>query len=38
MVANDVKNGGDGASLLRLEAGDVRSREINGILRRKRRR
>ena len=38
MVANDAKNGGDGSSLLRLEAGDVRSREINGILRRRRKR
>lgn len=38
MVANDVKNGGDGASLLRLESGDVRSRDINGILRRRRKR
>ena len=38
MVANDAKNGGDGASLLRLEAGNVRSREINGVLRRRRKR
>lgn len=38
MVANENKNGGDAASLLRLEAGNVRDREINGILRRKRRR
>jgi hypothetical protein len=38
MVANDVKQGGDGASLLRLESGDVRNREVNGILRRKRKR
>ena len=33
MVANDVKNGGDGASLLRLEAGDVRDRDGNFIVR-----
>lgn len=38
MVANDVDNGGDGASLLRLEAGNVRDREINGVLRRRRKR
>lgn len=38
MVANDVKSGGDGASLLRLEAGEARDRSIDGILRRKRKR
>ena len=38
MVANENKNGGDAASLLRLEAGDVRSRDLNGILRRRRKR
>ena len=38
MVANDVKQGGDAASILRLEAGNIRSREINGVLRRKRKR
>ena len=37
-IANENKNGGDGASVLRLEAGDIRSREINGVLRRRRRR
>jgi hypothetical protein len=38
MVANTVKEGGDGRSVLQLEAGVIRDREINGILRRKRRR
>ncbi|KAL7556364.1 hypothetical protein ACA910_006290 [Epithemia clementina (nom. ined.)] len=37
MVTQNVKSGGDGASILQLEAGEERSREINGILRRKRR-
>jgi hypothetical protein len=38
MVANTVKEGGDGRSVLQLDAGVIRAREINGILRRKRRR
>jgi DnaJ domain len=38
MVADTVKSGGDGRSLLQLEAGVVRDRSIDGILRRKRRR
>lgn len=38
MVTESVKSGGDGKDILKLEAGDVREREINGILRRKRRR
>jgi hypothetical protein len=37
MVTDNVKNGGDG-NILRLEAGDVRDRGIDGILRRRRRR
>jgi hypothetical protein len=36
MVAQSVKDGGDGGDVLRIEAGEERSREINGILRRKR--
>jgi hypothetical protein len=38
MVADTVKSGGDGRSILQLEAGVVRDRSIDGILRRKRRR
>lgn len=38
MVADTVKSGGDGRSLLQLDAGTVRDRGIDGILRRKRRR
>ena len=38
MVTDSVRNGGDGRDMLRLEAGEIRSREINGILRRKRNR
>lgn len=38
MVTQSVKQGDDGRDVLRLEAGEVRSREINGILRRKRKR
>jgi hypothetical protein len=38
MVSQSVKNGGDARDMLRLEAGDVRSRDINGILRRRRKR
>ena len=40
MVTNAVNsgNGADAASILRLEAGDIRDRQINGILRRKRQR
>lgn len=38
MVTQNLKNGGDGMDVLRLEAGDVRSREINGVLRRRRKR
>jgi hypothetical protein len=38
MVANTVKAGGDVKSVLQLEAGDIRDRSIDGILRRKRRR
>jgi hypothetical protein len=38
MVADTVKAGGDGRSLLQLEAGTVRDGAIDGILRRKRRR
>ena len=38
MVAQSVKDGGDGRDLLRLEAGVVRDRNIDGILRRRRKR
>lgn len=38
MVTENVKNGGDGSSILQLEAGDIRDRQIDGILRRRRRR
>ena len=38
MVTDSVRNGGDGRDMLRLEAGEIRSRDINGILRRKRKR
>jgi len=38
MVTENVKKGGDGTSLLQLEAGDIRDRQINGILRRRKRR
>jgi hypothetical protein len=38
MVANTVKSGGDGRSVLQLEAGVIRDQDINGVLRRKRRR
>ncbi|GKY90585.1 hypothetical protein MPSEU_000032200 [Mayamaea pseudoterrestris] len=38
MVSASVKNGGDGRDMLRLEAGETRSRDLNGILRRKRKR
>lgn len=37
MVTNAVNSGGDAASMLRLEAGAVRHRSIDGELRRKRR-
>jgi hypothetical protein len=38
MVANTVKSGGDGKSVLQLDAGIVRDRTINGVLRRVRKR
>lgn len=38
MVADTVKSGGDGRSLLQLDAGVIRDRTIDGVLRRKRRR
>jgi hypothetical protein len=38
MVTENMKSGGDGKDVLRLESGDVRDRSINGILRRRRRR
>ena len=38
MVAQSVKEGGDASNLLRLEAGVVRDRNIDGILRRRRKR
>ena len=38
MVANTVKEGGDGKSVLQLDAGVIRDRAIDGILRRKRKR
>jgi hypothetical protein len=38
MVTNAVNSGGDATSILRLEAGDVRDRQIDGLLRRKRKR
>jgi len=38
MVTQSVKNGGDGKDILKLEAGDIRDRQINGILRRRRKR
>ena len=38
MVKNDVASGGDGKSVLQLEAGETRNREINGTLRRIRKR
>lgn len=38
MVSNSVKSGGDGRDILQIEAGSIRDRQINGILRRKRRR
>lgn len=39
MVSNAVKDGKDGASLLRLDAGDIKevNGKIDGVLRRKRR-
>jgi len=38
MVTQSVRSGGDGRDVLRLEAGTVRDRNIDGILRRRRRR
>jgi DnaJ-class molecular chaperone len=38
MVANTVKEGGDSKSVLQLDAGIIRDRAIDGILRRKRKR
>jgi DnaJ domain len=38
MVTNAVNSGGDATSILRLEAGDIRDRQIDGMLRRKRKR
>jgi len=38
MVTQSVKSGGDGRDMLRLEAGTVRDKNIDGILRRRRRR
>jgi hypothetical protein len=38
MVADTVKSGGDGRSLLQLDAGTIKGDQIDGILRRKRRR
>ena len=38
MVTQSVRSGGDGRDMLRLEAGTVRDREIDGVLRRRRRR
>jgi hypothetical protein len=38
MVTENMKSGGDGKDILRLESGDVRDRGIDGILRRRRRR
>lgn len=38
MVTNTVKEGGDARSVLQLEAGVIRDRAINGILRRRRKR
>jgi DnaJ domain len=38
MVADTVKSGGDSRSLLQLETGTVRDGQIDGVLRRKRRR
>jgi hypothetical protein len=38
MVTENMKSGGNGQDILKLEAGDIRDRSINGILRRKRRR
>eukprot|EP00522_Entomoneis_paludosa_P013435 CAMPEP_0172461212 /NCGR_PEP_ID=MMETSP1065-20121228/39664_1 /TAXON_ID=265537 /ORGANISM="Amphiprora paludosa, Strain CCMP125" /LENGTH=223 /DNA_ID=CAMNT_0013216463 /DNA_START=154 /DNA_END=825 /DNA_ORIENTATION=+ len=38
MVTADVANGGDGGSVLQLEAGAIRDRQIDGELRRRRRR
>jgi len=38
MVTNSVKSGGDGGDVLRLEAGEERNKQIDGVLRRRRRR
>ena len=38
MITQNVETGGDGSAILQLEAGAERDRQINGILRRKRRR
>jgi hypothetical protein len=38
MVTENMKSGGDGTDILRLESGDVRDRRIDGILRRRRKR
>lgn len=38
MVTQNVKAGGDGSSFLRLESGTVRDRQIDGVLRRRRKR
>lgn len=38
MVTQSVKSGGDGRDMLRIEAGTVRDRHIDGILRRRRKR
>lgn len=38
MVADTVKSGGDGRSILQLESGTVRDRNIDGVLRRRKRR
>lgn len=38
MVTNSVKQGGDGRDILQLEAGSIRDRQIDGVLRRRRRR
>lgn len=37
MVTASIKSGGDGSAVLSLEAGTIRDRSINGVLRRKKR-